>query len=71
VVKTPFWIKCILLIISVGVLVVVVLWGVSLASTAVSGWLENHPYETAAIGAVIILSVVAILWRIFLWREED
>ncbi len=71
VVKTPFWIKAILLVIAVGLLVVLILWGVSLASTAISAWLESHPYETTAIGVVLILSIVAVLWRIFLWQEED
>lgn len=67
----PSWIKAILLITAVGVIVVLVLWGVSLAQTAVSAWLRSHPYETAAIGTVLILSIVAMLWRIFLWQEED
>lgn len=71
VVKTPYWIKVLLLIIAVGVVVVLVLWGVSLASTAVSAWVRAHPYETAAIGTVLILSMVAVLWRIFIWEEED
>ena len=69
--KTPFWMRVILLIIAVGAAVVVILWGASLASTVISAWLSDHPYETAAIGTIIILSIVAVLWRIFLWREED
>jgi len=63
-------VKLILLMIAIGALIVVTLWALTTVSTAISIWVNNHPYETGAIGAVLLLSIVAFIWRIFLWKEE-
>jgi len=63
-------IKLILLMIAIGALIVVTLWALTTVSTAISAWISNHPYETGAIGALILVSIVAFIWRIFLWEEE-
>ncbi len=63
-------VKLILLMIAIGALIVVTLWVLITVSTAISAWVSDHPYETGAIGAVIFLSIVAFIWRIFLWEEE-
>jgi len=63
-------VKLILLMIAIGALIVVTLWALTTVSTAISVWINKHPYETGAIGALIFLSIVAFLWRIFLWKEE-
>ena len=66
----PFIVKLILLMIAIGASIVVALWVLITVSTAISDWVNAHPYETGALGAVIFLSIVAFIWRIFLWREE-
>jgi len=33
-------------------------------------WAEANPYPTGAIVTVIILSIVAFVWRVFFWKEE-
>jgi len=63
-------IKLILLMIAIGALIVITLWALTTASIGISNWVNKHPYETGAIGAVILLSIVAFIWRIFLWKEE-
>jgi len=63
-------VKIILLMIAIGALIVVTLWGLTTVSIGISNWVNSHPYETGAIGALILLSIVAFIWRIFLWREE-
>lgn len=66
----PFWVKVILLTIAVGAFVILVLWGASLVSLVFASWVRDHPSETAAVVTVLVLSIVAVLWRIFLWEEE-
>jgi len=36
----------------------------------VSEWAKENPYPTGAIVTVILLSIVAFVWRVFLWKEE-
>lgn len=66
----PFIVKLILLMIAIGASIVVALWVLTIVSTAISTWVKGNPYPTGAIGAIIFLSIVAFIWRMFLWEEE-
>ena len=63
-------VKLILLMIAIGALIVVTLWVLITVSKAVADWVKANPYPTSAIGAIIFLSIVAFIWRMFLWEEE-
>lgn len=63
-------VKLILLMIAVGASIVVTLWILISVSDAISVWVSDYPYETGALGAIILLSIVAFIWRMFLWEEE-
>lgn len=63
-------VKLILLMIAIGASIVVTLWILVSVSDAISVWVSDHSYETGALGAIILLSIVAFIWRMFLWKEE-
>jgi Na+/H+-translocating membrane pyrophosphatase len=58
--------KIILLAVALVASIIAVVW----ILMGISEWAAVHQYETVAIVTVIILSIVAFVWRAFLWKEE-
>jgi putative flippase GtrA len=59
--------KVIVLAVAVLASIIVILW----ILMEISEWAAAHQYETSAIVTVIILSIVAFVWRVFLWKKEE
>jgi len=58
--------KIIILAIALLASIIAIVW----ILMGISEWAKTHSYETGAIVTVIILSIVAFVWRVFFWKEE-
>lgn len=59
--------KIIILAIALLASIIAIVW----ILMGVWAWANENPYPTGAIVTVILLSIVAFVWRIFLWKEES